>query len=267
MDFDAFERANWPGRAEAYDRGFARLTAHTVEPLLNSTRVGPRTRLLDIGCGPGPVTAAALELGAQVTSADADLDMLEVVARRHPHTHVQLATLPELPFPDEEFDAVVGNYVINHTGNPPAAIEELYRVLRPGGRIALTCWRYPDMRANKVFSEAVQAAEVGQPDDVPAAQPFGVYAEPKAFAGLLGAAGFAGAGADTLRWEHTVDPGAWWDDVVAGTACNGAVINRQDPSTVAKIRAEYDRIIATFPVGEDGRVTLPACALLAHGTR
>src|SRR5689334_13994637 len=107
-DFDAFERSAWQGRAEIYDRGFARLTVRIAEPLLNSARVDARTRLLDIGCGPGPVTAAALGRGAEVTAVDADLDMMELVARRHPHATVRMAALPDLPFPDAEFDAVTG---------------------------------------------------------------------------------------------------------------------------------------------------------------
>ncbi|MFG2000269.1 class I SAM-dependent methyltransferase [Spirillospora sp. NPDC048911] len=266
MDFDAFERSSWEGRAEAYERGFALMTAHLVEPLLNSAAVGPRTRLLDVGCGPGPVTAAALALGARVTSVDADLDMAELVARRHPHTEVRVAVLPDLPFPDESFDAVIGNFVVNHTGDPAAAARELHRVLRPGGTIALTCWKYPEHRAGAVFSEALRSAGADHPADVPTESPFSAYAEPTPFARLLAEAGFEGAAADTLRWTHRVDPGVWWADVLAGTALTGTVIARQGPATIDRIRAEYDRIVAGYAT-PDGRVALPACALLAHAVR
>lgn len=265
-DFDSFERATWQGRAQAYERGFARVTAHTVEPLLNTARVNARTRLLDVGCGPGPVTTAALARGAQVTSVDADLDMVEVVARRHADAHVRVAALPELPFADEEFDAVAGNFVINHTGDPVAAVAELYRVLRPGGSLALTCWSYPGMRANAIFGEATEAAGVERPDDVPEAAPFAPYAVPDRFTRLLTDAGLSGTATDTVGWRHVVDPAEWWDDVLAGTVFNAAVILRQPPATVARIRAEYDRIVAQYATA-DGTVALPADALLAHGTR
>ena len=53
MDFDAYERRLWAGRATAYERGFARLTAHTAGALLDAAGVTAQTRLLDVGTGPG----------------------------------------------------------------------------------------------------------------------------------------------------------------------------------------------------------------------
>jgi SAM-dependent methyltransferase len=262
--FDAFERRGWEGRAAAYDRGFARLTAHTAGALLDAAGVDSRTRVLDVGCGPGTVTGAALARGAAVTAVDADLDMMELVARRHPAAQVRLGVLPELPFADEEFDAVVAGFVINHTGDPAAALDELYRLLRPGGSIALTCW-HPATRTNTVFTEAREAAGVAPPAGIPQVAPFQRHADPASFAALLTAAGFSGAATDTLTWTHRVDPGAWWDDVVAGTALNGAMIASLDSAAVAGTRAAYDRIVATYAVGD--QIDLPAMALLAHGTR
>lgn len=264
--FDAFERSAWRGRAPAYDRGIARLTARTAEPLLDRAGVGAGTRLLDIGCGPGPVTGAALARGALVTSADAEESMAKLTAARHPEARVHVAVLPELPFADQTFGAVVGNFVINHTGDPAAAVGELCRVLRPGGALALTCWRHPGARPTGVFGEAVQAAGVPWPADVPQETPFAAYAEPEPFAGLLSAAGLEAVRTETLAWDHHVDPDAWWDAVLSGTITNAAVINRQPPDVRARIRAEYDRILAGYATG-DGRAALPARALLAHGTR
>src|SRR5690242_13698214 len=63
-DFDAFERELWAGRAGVYERGFARLTAHTIGPLLDAAGVGPGTRMLEVGTGPGLVSAEAVRRGA-----------------------------------------------------------------------------------------------------------------------------------------------------------------------------------------------------------
>ena len=63
MDFDAYARELWAGRAAAYERGFARLTAHTAGALLDAAGVRAGTRLLDVGTGPGVVARAAVSRG------------------------------------------------------------------------------------------------------------------------------------------------------------------------------------------------------------
>jgi SAM-dependent methyltransferase len=266
MDFDAYEREIWAGRAGAYQRGFARLTAHTVPALLDAAGVGAGTRLLDVGTGPGVVAGAAVARRARVTAVDAEPSMAEAVARNVPGVDVRVAVLPDLPLNDGEFDAVTGNFVINVVGDPAAALEELGRVLRPGGRVALTCWTYPPPPALGVAAEAIEAAGVPWPDDIPV-PPFRPYSSPGAFEALLDGTGFTGAAAHELRWEHRADPGEWWQDVyLSGVTSNGVVIGRQDSATVARIKAEFDRLIARYAVG-GGQVALPAVAVLASAGR
>jgi hypothetical protein len=62
-----------------------------------------------------------------------------------------------------------------------------------------------------------------------------------------------------------VDPDVWWDDVLAGTCVNAAVITRQDPATQDRIKQEYLRLVAEYAV-PGGEVELPAVALLGAGT-
>ena len=96
--------------------------------------------------------------------------------------------------------------------------------------------------------------------------------EPSRRSVLQGAAGLAGAGlagatARLLSWEHRVDPEQWWDEVyLSGVGSNGVVIGRQDAATVARIKNEFDRLVAPYAV-DGGQVALPAVAVLASGTR
>ena len=104
------------------------------------------------------------------------------------------------------------------------------------------------------------------PDDVPL-PPFRVYSSPEAFAGLLAGAGLDGATARLLSWEYRVDPEQWWQGVyLSGVGSNGVVIGRQDAATVARIKNEFDRLVARYAVGA-GQVALPAVAVLASGSR
>jgi len=266
MDFDTYERGLWAGRAAAYERGFARLTAHTAGALLDAAGVAAGTRVLDVGTGPGVVAGAATARGARVTAVDAEPGMAEAAARKVPGLDVRVAVLPDLPLPDGAFDAVTGNFVINAVGDPVAALAELRRVLRGGGRLALTCWNYPPTGVTSLGSEAIEAAGVPWPDDIPV-PPLRAHSSPDAFAALITGAGFAGATARLLNWEHRVDPGEWWEEVyLSGVGSNGVVIGRQDTATVARIKDEFDRVVARYAV-DAGQVALPAVAVLGSGQR
>ena len=266
MDFDAYARELWAGRAAAYERGLSRLTAHTVGPLLDEAGVEAGSRLLDVGTGPGVVARVAVARRAQVTAIDAEPSMAEAAARNVPGLDVRVAVLPDLPLNDGEFDAVTGNFVIGAVGDPAAALTELLRVLRAGGRLALTSWRYPPSPAPGIAEEAIEAAGVPWPDDVPV-PPFRPYSSPSAFTALLIGTGFAEATARELSWEHRVDPEQWWAEVyLSRVGAYGVVIGRQDAATVARIKAEYDRLVARYAV-DGGQVALPAVAVLASGSR
>ncbi|MDH6126443.1 class I SAM-dependent methyltransferase [Kitasatospora sp. GP82] len=267
--FDAFERTGWAGRSEAYENGFARLTAHTVIPLLDLAGVAGGDAVLDVGTGPGLVASAALARAARVTAVDASAEMAARAQAACPDAEVHAAALPDLPFPDASFDAVVGNFVINHLGAPEAGLAELFRVLRPGGRLALTCWDRASMRATAVFGEAVAASGIPYPPDLPTAGPFlaGADDRPAAFRELLAEAGFTEPRAEGLEWLHRVDPDEWWASVVAGTPLTGSVIARQNPATAAAIKHHYDTAVAPYREPGTGLVALPAGAVLAGARR
>jgi SAM-dependent methyltransferase len=266
MDFNAYERELWAGRAGAYEQAFARLTRHTAGALLDAAGVGAGTRLLDVGTGPGVVAVAAVARGAEVTAIDAEPSMAEAAARNVPGLDVRVAALPELPLNDDEYDAVTGNFVINVVGDPAAALTELRRVLRPGGRLALTSWTYPPAPATGLAAQAIEAAGVPWPDDIPV-PPFREFCSPGAFVALLTGTGWAEAEVQELSWEHRVDPEAWWREVyLAGVSSNAMVIGRQDSATVARIKHEFDRLAARYAAG-DGQVAWPAVALLASASR
>lgn len=265
MDFDTYARKLWTGRADAYERGFARLTVHAAGPLLDAAGVSIGARVLDVGTGPGVVAGAAAARGAAVTAVDAEPSMIEAAARNVPGLDVRLAVLPDLPLPDGEFDVVTGNFVIHATGDPAAVLAELRRVLRPGGRLALTCWNDPAPPVLGIAREAIDAAGVTWPPDVPVA-PFHPYSSPGAFAGLLAAAGFAETTAQLLTWEHRTTREQWWDVYRSSVGSAGAVIARQDDATIERIKTEFGRLAEQYDTG-DGKIALPAVAVLATGIR
>lgn len=264
-DFDAYERDLWAGRAGAYEQGFSRLSSMTVGQLLDAAEVGAGSRVLDIGTGPGVVAAEAVRRGAKVSAVDADPEMAATAVRNVPGADVQLAVLPELPFADETFDAAVGNFVINHVGDPAATLTSLKRVLRPGGRLALTCWVMPGSGVLALLKEAMDEVGVDWPDDIPVT-PFMEYGRPDAFAALVGRQ-YSETVVEELTWDFEFEPEEWWrTGALARVGSNGVILARQDEPTIAKVKDAYDRILAPYATG-NGQVRVPAHALLARGVR
>ncbi|MDG4801135.1 class I SAM-dependent methyltransferase [Micromonospora sp. WMMD980] len=266
VDFDAHERSRWAGRAQAYRRSFGRLCAYPAGALLDAATVRAGRRVMDVGTGPGTVAAAALARGAEVVAVDAEPGMLVAARENAAGAGLVGAALPRLPFPDALFDAAVANFVLNHVGDPAAALAELRRLVRPGGRVAVTLWPSPHPPLQRLWGEAVAAAGVGPPVDLPRLAPGRDFPRTEeGVTGLLSAAGLVGAACTTLSWTHRADPEEWWAGPAAGISAVGLVVQRQEPAVRARIRREYDRLAAGYR-NADGTLALPTAALLGSAT-
>jgi SAM-dependent methyltransferase len=105
-----------------------------ILPLAAEEMSGCR-RVLDIGCGEGQVSRLAKRIGAElVVGVDPTWNQVRVAAERGGGVHVARAGADGLPFADEQFDVVVACLVFEHIREVDAAIAEVSRVLRPGGR-------------------------------------------------------------------------------------------------------------------------------------
>jgi arsenite methyltransferase len=100
-------------------------------------------RLLDVGCGPGFYVTELLDrVGPEgrVTGIDTASAMLAVAAKRsegHPNVTFHQAGAAEIPAEDGEFDAVLSVQVLEYVPDVTSALAEIYRVLRPGGRVVI----------------------------------------------------------------------------------------------------------------------------------
>ncbi|WP_051839510.1 class I SAM-dependent methyltransferase [Streptomyces sp. NRRL F-5126] len=260
-EFDAHERQMWAGAAKAYAGSFAALCAGAAEALLDAAGVREGVRVLDVGTGPGTIAAAALARGAEVVAVDAEPSMVELAAANAPGAEVRHGVLPELPFADGSFDAVVGNFVVNHVEDPWAALTELRRVARPGGRLAVTVWHATANEAMSLFNQAMDEAGVVRPS-YPAPMSFTRTVE--GLCGLLEQAGLAEVAGRELAWTHREDPEVWWSGPAGGVAGIGRVMSEQTPGMYARVKTAYDRL-AAGRLGGDGLIGLPAVAVLASG--
>lgn len=105
----------------------------------------PGMRLLDAGCGPGSITiglAQAVGPAGEAVGIDADDVAIEASRERAleggcPNVRFEPASVYELPFEDASFDAAFSHALMQHLQDPPRALRELRRVLRPGGVIGI----------------------------------------------------------------------------------------------------------------------------------
>jgi SAM-dependent methyltransferase len=266
-EFDESERLIWAGRAAAYAASFARLCAWPVPKLLEAAEVNPDVRLLDVGTGTGTVAVAARSRGATVTAVDAEPSMVELARRAEPTADIRVAALPELPFADGEFDAVVANFVLNHVGRPKKALAELRRVVRPNGWIALTIWAAPPAAGQALIGRALQAAGAVRPPHLPSLAPEDDFPRDEGgLTELLATAGLRDADCETLRWNHRVGAEEWWSGPAAGVASIGRHVQSQPPGTRAEVKRHFDVFSSEF-ADADGVLSLPHAALLARARR
>lgn len=266
--FDESERLKWAGQGVAYSGSFAKLCAHPVPQLLDAAEVGPGTRMLDVGTGPGTVAAAGCARGATVSAVDAEPTMVELAMQSAPAADVRVATLPELPFADAEFDAIVANFVLNHVGRPKVALAELRRVVKPDGWIAFTVWAMPPAPGQALIGRAIRAAGAVRPPHLPAglAPEDEFTRDADGVTELMGTAGLREASCETLRWDHRANADEWWSGPASGVASTGQMVTSQTPRIRAEIKRHFDLFSAEL-ADENGVLCLPHAALLARARR
>jgi SAM-dependent methyltransferase len=127
---------------EAYDRFMGRysrlLSAQMAD--LAGLRIGQR--VLDVGCGPGTLTAELVtRLGhAAVTAVDPSEPFVAAARARNPGVTVLQASAEQLPFPDRTFDAALAQLVVHFMSDPVAGLAEMARVTRRDGVVAACVW-------------------------------------------------------------------------------------------------------------------------------
>ncbi|MER7107684.1 methyltransferase domain-containing protein [Streptomyces sp. NPDC000229] len=119
-----------------------RTAANSAAYLIGELR--PGLDVLDVGCGPGTITAdlaALVTPGGRVTAVDAAGDVLEQARatardRGLDNVHFSVADVHALDFPDDSFDVVHAHQLLQHVGDPVRALREMRRVCRTGGVVA-----------------------------------------------------------------------------------------------------------------------------------
>jgi SAM-dependent methyltransferase len=253
-DFKAFEASGWSARAGTYDALMARVTAVAIEPLLDAAAVGPGLRVLDVGCGPGALSAAAAARRAPVVGVDLAEGMLEEARRRHPELEFVCADAEALPFPDGSFDVALGAFLVNHLPDAETAVAEMRRV---ASRVALAAWGPEDEVAFlSLPSRAAAELDPGIPEGPSSER----YADRDTLAALVG-----GSVSEVRTTLHLDTLDELWDGIRGGTVRTAARLAAASPEAREHARTELSRLAEPYraPAGYD----LPVLIFVAASYR
>jgi len=128
--------------ADAYARFMGVYSEKLAVELANAAGVTAGRRALDVGCGPGALTAVLVErLGSdRVAALDPSEPFVEAARTRLPGVDIRLASAESIPFDDDSFDLALAELVVQFMADPVAGVTEMARVTRPGGTIAACIW-------------------------------------------------------------------------------------------------------------------------------
>lgn len=193
--------------ASAYDRRWGRYVDASARATRARLAVRSDDRLLDIGCGTGTLLGqiAREAPGAQLAGVDLVPAMLDVArAKLPPGVPLQVARAESLPFEDAAFDLAVSSSVLHFVRAPEDALREMYRVVRPGGRVVITDWchDYPACRILDLYLRLFDRAH---------SRTYGSAT----LARMMRAAGFAEVGVERYRVD-------WWWGLMTVTATRPA---------------------------------------------
>ncbi len=133
----------------AYDRFMGRYSRVLAADFADWLDLTPGQRALDVGCGPGALTAQLVDrLGADhVAAVDPSPPFVEACRARLPGVDVGLGTADALAFDDDSFDVAAACLVVHFMPDPVAGLAEMARVTRPGGWAAAAVWDLAGARA------------------------------------------------------------------------------------------------------------------------
>jgi 2-polyprenyl-3-methyl-5-hydroxy-6-metoxy-1,4-benzoquinol methylase len=263
--FNRFEAAGWEARAASYSF-LQPITRRVGGTVLAAAEVAAGREVLDIGCGPGDLAAAAAALGADTVGMDVAPSMVRRAALANPSIPFRIGTFEAIPVGEGAFDVVVGNFVLNHVGRPGAALVEARRVLRPGGWLALSSWDAP--RRNRVLGillDAVSVAGAPLPPGLPAGPTnFRTDEELRA---LFEAAGFVHIGVSHAMFVETVpDADTLWQGVLESAVRIPPLVLAQAPEVQLRIREAFDELVAVHR-GPHGSLAVPVAVQVTRGQK
>jgi len=142
--FREIEYQAWSERASQYDLLIGSVSKQVSENILDNLGSLQGKHHLDLACGTGHMVAKATKRGLISEGIDFSPAMVNAARTNYPGESFLVADATDLPYEDAAFDLVTCSFGLTHMENPPAAADQIFRVLNPGGCFAFTLWYGPE---------------------------------------------------------------------------------------------------------------------------
>jgi ubiquinone/menaquinone biosynthesis C-methylase UbiE len=227
--------------ADAYDRYMGRYSRLLSPLFADFARVQPGQRVLDVGCGPGALTAVLARLvgAGTVAAADPSSGFALACADRVSAADVRTAPAEELPWPSGDFDVVLSQLVLSFLPDADAGVREMRRLARHGGTVAACTWDLGgEMQMLRTFWDAALALDPAAPDEARVMS----YTDSASLEALWRAAGLrdVDTGQLVVETEYT-DFEEYWEPFLGGVGPGGAYCVSLDGRHRAALREECFR--------------------------
>jgi SAM-dependent methyltransferase len=266
--FTKFEHEGWERVADQYDSTWASSTRQFIPALLDAAEVSGKMSILDVGCGPGYVSAAAAERGATPLGLDFSEEMIAIAKKKFPQIEFRQGDAQNLPFPDASFDRVVANFALLHLSNPERAIAEAARVLKSGGRFGFTTWaKTSENPFVQLVDDAIQA-HANLDVDLPPGPPHYLFENEDEFRKALERAGFDGASmtfkVHRIEWNVPTARFVFDAELKAGVRTAG-LLARQIPEALRQIQAAIEKSVQAY--AKDDGFAIPKAAYIVAASK
>ena len=148
----------------AYDNFMGRYSVRLAAPFADFAGIAHGMRVADVGAGTGALTRELASRGAVVAAADPAPAFVAALKERLPDVEVEAAPAEALPWPDESFDASLAQLVVTFMNDAPKGVQEMRRVVKPGGTVAVCMWDRDGMEMLAAIHRAQSALAADSPD-------------------------------------------------------------------------------------------------------
>jgi SAM-dependent methyltransferase len=246
--------------ADSYARFMGRFSEPLAVEFADWSGVQAGQRVLDVGCGPGALTAVLVDrLGPGAVSAvDPSPPFVAAVRERLPGVDVHAGSAEELPFADETFDVALAQLVVHFMSDAVAGLREMGRVTRPGGAVAACVWDHAGGGSPlSTFWRAVHDLDPLARDESELAG-----AREGHLAKLCGQADLRRVESSRLAVEVAFESlEQWWEPYTQGVGPAGTYVAQLDEARRHELRSRCAELLPPAPF------TVPAAAWCVRARR